>query len=122
MIERRKFSRISFEAPASITQGITQAQGVVNDLSLHGLLVTTAAAEQLSLEEAISVNVPLDNNEVTLSLQGEIVANVNNELHIRILKIDVDSISHLRRLVELNIADEALLNRDLESLTALGES
>ncbi len=122
MIERRKFSRISFEAPASITQGNTQVQGVVNDLSLHGLLVTTTTANQLSLNEAISVNIPLDNNEVTLSLQGEIVANANNELHIRILKIDVDSISHLRRLVELNIADEALLNRDLESLTALGES
>ena len=32
--------------------------------------------------------------------------------------IDVDSISHLRRLVELNLGDEALLEREL---AALGE-
>ncbi len=34
--------------------------------------------------------------------------------------IDIESIAHLRRLVELNVGDDSLLHRDLEHLSDLG--
>ncbi|EEX38264.1 hypothetical protein VIB_000209 [Vibrio metschnikovii CIP 69.14] len=37
-------------------------------------------------------------------------------LHIKIVHIDLESIAHLKRLVELNIGDDELLHRDLEHL------
>ncbi|WP_117235922.1 PilZ domain-containing protein [Vibrio maerlii] len=122
MIERRKFSRISFEAPASIQQGSTTVSGTVRDLSLHGLLVSSENASQLSQEQGLTASVMLNDSEVSLTLTGQLVAALDKELHIRIDKIDLDSIAHLRRLVELNMADEELLNRDLESLIALGSN
>ena len=38
---------------------------------------------------------------------------------VRCESIDLDSVSHLRRLVELNVGDESILQRDLSSLIAL---
>jgi hypothetical protein len=40
---------------------------------------------------------------------------------LRCDRLDVDSMSHLRRLVELNLGDPALLERDLQSLIAAGD-
>ncbi|HXK57002.1 MAG TPA: PilZ domain-containing protein, partial [Gammaproteobacteria bacterium] len=37
-------------------------------------------------------------------------------LGLRCVSIDMESIGHLRRLVELNLGDAELLHRDLESL------
>jgi len=42
----------------------------------------------------------------------------NNTVGIRCESIDLDSISHLRRLVELNLGDPELLNRELSALVS----
>ena len=41
----------------------------------------------------------------------------NNALGFRCEHIDIDSMTHLKRLVELNLADEALLHRELSALS-----
>ena len=42
-------------------------------------------------------------------------------MRLRIEHLDIDSISHLKRLVELNVGDDELLYREIEHLTDLGE-
>jgi len=39
-----------------------------------------------------------------------------NHIGLKCHSIDIDSITHLKRLVELNLADETLLHRELETL------
>ena len=40
----------------------------------------------------------------------------NKELGLKCKDIDVDSITHLRRLIELNLGDPDLLERELSAL------
>ena len=43
-------------------------------------------------------------------------AEQNDELGLRCVDIDLDSITHLRRLVELNLGETELLERELSAL------
>jgi hypothetical protein len=49
-------------------------------------------------------------------MTGEIAHREGRQVGVRCLEIDLDSISHLRRLVELNVGDEAILHRELGAL------
>ena len=46
-----------------------------------------------------------------------VVHQTSEETGLQCNAIDIDSISHLRRLVELNLGDENQLNKELSQLT-----
>ena len=47
---------------------------------------------------------------------GAIAHQDENILGLSCEKMDIDSVSHLKRLVELNLGDQDLLERELDSL------
>jgi hypothetical protein len=49
-------------------------------------------------------------------MQGELVHREGHQVGLRCREIDIESIAHLRRLVELNLGDEDLLERELSAL------
>lgn len=119
MNERRRFSRIAFGSLASVEQGGIKQPGQVVDLSLHGLLINNIDTQQFTLDSDIAVHFMLDGSEIKISLDGQIVMKSECELHIAIKLIDLESMSHLKRLIELNIGDDSLLYREIEHLTNL---
>ncbi|NOH81240.1 PilZ domain-containing protein [Vibrio sp. RE86] len=121
MIERRRFSRIVYQAQAVITQESTQVDASVNDLSLHGLLASSDHADVLDINKQINVEFSLSGSDVTIQLVGNIVGLNNNVIRIAIDHIDIESIGHLKRLIELNVGDDELLHRNIEHLSDLGE-
>lgn len=121
MIERRRFSRIVYQAQAVITQESTQVDASVNDLSLHGLLASSDQADVLDINKQINVEFSLSGSDVTIQLVGNIVGLNNNVIRVAIDHIDIESIGHLKRLIELNVGDDELLHRNIEHLSDLGE-
>ena len=102
--ERRHFVRVGFDAPALLTTATAAFSVHVLDLSLKGALIMVPAQAALG--------------QGTLSTE---VAHVQG-LHTGLLckGIDLDSVTHLRRLIELQLGDPALLERDLGELTMAG--
>jgi hypothetical protein len=49
-------------------------------------------------------------------MQGSIIHSETDQIGFRCDHIDLESISHLKRLVELNLGDEAALERELHEL------
>lgn len=121
MIERRRFSRIVYQAQALLTQKSTQVTALVSDLSLHGMLLTSEQSDLLDSGKQVDVEFSLPGSDVTIQLVGNIVGLNNNVIRLSIDHIDIESIGHLRRLVELNVGDDDLLHRDIEHLSDLGE-
>ncbi|MDC5704073.1 PilZ domain-containing protein [Vibrio europaeus] len=121
MIERRRFSRIVYQAQATLTQESTEVIALVCDLSLHGLLATSEQSDQLDTDKQVDVEFSLAGSDVTIQLVGNIVGLNNNVIRVSIDHIDIESIGHLKRLVELNVGDDDLLHRDIEHLSDLGE-
>lgn len=115
MDERRHFSRILFAASASIHQGETQWQTTILDLSLNGALVEAPSGFSHT-GEAIALHFTLQGSDIELQMETEWVYQRNHQLGLKCNLIDIDSISHLKRIVELNLGDTSILNRELALL------
>jgi c-di-GMP-binding flagellar brake protein YcgR len=120
MIERRRFSRIIYRAPALMTQGSVRVATTIQDLSLHGILLLAEDASELDLQQPVTIDFPLPESEVTIGMVAQIISIQGDVIRVKILNINIESIIHLRRLVELNVGDDELLHRELSMLSDLG--
>jgi hypothetical protein len=113
--ERRRFKRFVFDASARIQQGDQYWNGRVNDISLKGLLTEKPTGWTGQQEEPFHIVITLD-AETQVEMDAELVRIEAEQLGFVCHKIDLDSISHLRRLIELNLGDQSLLERELAAL------
>ena len=119
--QRRRFSRVLFSAAAIIRVGASEHACTIHDLSFKGALLHLDDAP-VAADASVATGAPCclelrlgDDND--LIRMDAVVAHVaGKRLGIRCRSIDLDSISHLRRLVELNAGDEAVLQRDFSAL------
>lgn len=115
--ERRRFQRIDFDAPTLIVQGERRWSAALHDISLKGLLVDKPQGWNGDPEQPFEAQIKLG-TEALVKMEVVLTRTEQDRLGFVCRHIDLDSISHLRRLVELNLGDESLLEREL---AALGE-
>lgn len=114
--ERRRFHRIPFVTGATLHTAHGPRSVTVHDLSLKGALVEMGAeAAPLKMGETCELVLPLDQN-AQIVLKTRVARTHGQCLGLRCEQLDLDSAWHLRRLVELNLGDAALLQRDLNAL------
>ncbi|MEN0104853.1 MAG: PilZ domain-containing protein [Pseudomonas sp.] len=113
--ERRRFQRIAFDASTEIAQGDQRWTVELHDLSLKGLLVQRPANWSGKAGESFDANIHLS-PDVHVRMEVALTRDDGSLLGFECRHIDLDSVSHLRRLVELNLGDEDLLERELASL------
>ncbi|HET8538701.1 MAG TPA: PilZ domain-containing protein [Anaeromyxobacter sp.] len=116
--ERRRFSRIAFHRPADLDVRIAQGTCEVLDVSLKGALVEVPYGFPAHVGQRCTLVIRLDAGDVAIRMEGEIVHREGTQAGIRCVEIDLESISHLRRIVELNVGDEDVLHRELSALVA----
>ncbi|HEX9398787.1 MAG TPA: PilZ domain-containing protein [Anaeromyxobacter sp.] len=114
--ERRRFSRITFHRPAELDARVERATCELLDISLKGALVETPAPCRAAVGQRCTLTIRLDAADAVIRMEGEIVHREGRQVGVRCAEIDLDSIAHLRRLIELNLGDEALLQRELSAL------
>ncbi|MEP4891015.1 MAG: PilZ domain-containing protein [Aliiglaciecola sp.] len=117
-MEKRQFNRVDFSAPAILFQQNHHWQTHIIDISLNGALIGYPDDFVGNLEHEFELNVEIEGTAQVITMFGEIVHNANHCLGFHIKCMDIDSISDLRRLVELNLGDISLLQRDLASLVS----
>jgi hypothetical protein len=114
---RRHFHRVRFDGRAFLTfEGGDELPVELLDLSLQGALVRTL--EPLAEDRRSTygyLRVPL-NPDFHILLMIQVVRMDGHELGLRVTQMDLESAQHLRRIVELNLGDPELLNRDLAAL------
>lgn len=113
--ERRVFHRIPFDADTQIRQGEQSWSAVLIDLSLKGLLIEKPQGCDIAPEQATTARIIL-NGDTTIDMSIRLRHDNNGQLGFECQHIDIDSISHLRRLLELNLGDSQLLERELGAL------
>ena len=117
MTERRRFSRILHQAPAKIKQRDLAIEARIQDLSLHGLLIQVEKAETLDSTLPVHVTFSFDQSEQVIMLKAQVIDVSKCEVRLKINKIDIESISQLKRCIELNVGNNDLLHRELEHLS-----
>ena len=115
MEQKRKFSRLPFKTPAFvILSGEPDAVPVeLIDISLKGALVESPPGRELSLGASVALRLELEDTDIAIEMKTE-VANVN-ERRIGLLckSIDMESMTHLRRVMELNLGDSTIWEREV---------
>ncbi|CAG19060.1 PilZ domain-containing protein [Photobacterium profundum] len=122
MVERRHFMRIIYQSSATLSQANDEWTATVCDLSLQGILLTRPTDWQPNHDTHYSVRFCLHECDIELVMDTQLVRHCNDYLRMRIHHMDIDSASHLKRLVELNIGTDELLHRELEQLADLKRS
>jgi hypothetical protein len=116
--DRRRFHRIATDKPATLKVGERECAGQVLDISLRGLLVACADSALLPTCGArASARVQLDDDaDYCISMAGRVMHIDGHHIGLQCTEVDIESATRLRRLVELNLADENLLERELTEL------
>ncbi|MDR2613907.1 MAG: PilZ domain-containing protein [Candidatus Accumulibacter sp.] len=116
--ERRKHSRIAFHAPATLILPDRTFEVSVLDLSLKGALVRLPADAVLADRTHCKLRVRLGDETPAgkIAMEAHVAHREGRQAGLMCLSIDLDSATHLRRLVELNLGDSALLDRELSEL------
>jgi hypothetical protein len=118
-VERRQFTRIHFQANARLRLPDSEFEVEVVDLSLKGALVRPRTDIFAPVGCNGLLEIGLGDTGTAIAMEVTVVHRESDYYGLACREIDLDSITHLRRLVELNVGDESVLNRELTALAHL---
>jgi len=114
--EKRRFTRVPFDAKVLISQKEHEWHASMIDISLNGLLIATPDNWEAGPGEHFHVELIFTDSSALIHGDVEVAHSENGHTGFRMINIDVESVSHLRRLMELNLGNPELLNRELSGL------
>ncbi|MBY8956802.1 MULTISPECIES: PilZ domain-containing protein [unclassified Pseudomonas] len=112
---RRRFKRIAFDARTELSQGQFIWPVKLIDLSLKGLLIEKPEPWLGDKEQDFFVDIHLS-DDVNIQMDVHLAHEDHGQLGFECRHISLESIQRLRRLIELNLADETELERELGAL------
>lgn len=115
MTERRRYTRISFHVQAEFVSMGRRWPCQAFDMSLNGALVSRPNDWMGELGERCMLSFRLDDS-ASIQMVGILRHQDANCLGWQCTGIDLDSMGELRRLIELNLGEPALLRRELAEM------
>jgi hypothetical protein len=115
--ERRHFTRVTFDAPAFIKLPSTTIDAIVVDLSFKGALVRTTSPGDVQVGMSVQLNIILEMIGAII-MSGDVVHVHDTQVGLVCRSIDLDSMIHLRRLIELHLHEQHLLDREFRALVS----
>jgi hypothetical protein len=116
--ERRRFKRIAFDARTELSQGEYIWPVKLIDLSLKGLLIERPEPWLGDETQDFNVDIHLS-DDTDIQMDVQLAHDDDGQLGFQCRHISLESIQRLRRLIELNLGDEAELERELGALMEL---
>lgn len=120
--ERRHFSRIAIDGRVRIGCDEHRFETQLVDISLNGALVRRPTSWQGGRGTGCRIELLDDDGEILIAMEGSVAHLHPDVVGFHCESIDLESISHLKRLLQLNLGDEALLQRELNELIAVQEA
>lgn len=115
---RRQFSRIHFQTDASLFLLGDELIVEVLDLSLKGALIKPKAEQFITMGTNCILKIHLNDAVATIRMEATVVHHQGDHYGLACRELDLDSVTHLRRLVALNLGDADLLERELALLAS----
>ncbi|QEN50249.1 PilZ domain-containing protein [Pseudomonas protegens] len=113
--DRRRFKRIAFDARTELSQGTHRWPVRLLDLSLKGLLIERPDPWLGDPARPFEADIHLS-SDADVHMDVQLAHDNKGQLGFVCLHIGLESIEHLRRLIELNLGDPEELERELGAL------
>lgn len=119
-IQQRHFTRVPFDADVRLHNKSGQSwQSQMLDVSLKGALINRPDEWQGERGDEFSLELLLAGDEIKIFMEVSVAHVEADRIGFFCQHIDIDSISHLHRLIELNLGDEQLLDREMAEMLQL---
>ena len=123
-IENRRFARIPFDAVIRLTptdSPNTTLHGTLQDVSLKGAMISLNSDQKddnLAADASGELIIQPDQSTLLLTMTVQVAYCLPEQriYGLNFLSLDIDTAAHLRRLVEMNLGDDASLQRELQNL------
>ena len=116
MANRRQYIRILFSIKATLPVEEHDYTVSIQHLSLNGTLATKPESERSLKGNLGTLPFHLNDNKSFVEIHIAVVHDSEDEIWLQCNAIDIESVTHLRRLVELNLGDDEQLNKELSQL------
>ncbi|MFT7775437.1 PilZ domain-containing protein [Roseateles sp.] len=119
--ERRQFARVAFASGAELITTQERLGCQVLDISLKGVLLQLPPGLSPQVGMPCLVKLPLAGgapDDPVIAMAGELAHVEGSHAGVQCRSIDLESITHLRRLIEVNLGDPEASERELKALIA----
>lgn len=115
--ERRRFHRVQFDVKVELSQHGLHWESELIDISLKGALLASPLPAGCLRQDPVEMRVILT-DLTAITMQMDVVHESGQSTGLACRSIDVESIRHLRRLIELNLGSTEQAERELAELLA----
>ena len=111
--DNRQFHRVKFAAKTVVECGTAKIEASLVDISMKGALLRFTDVPDLPPKGRCLVSVTLDASDIVLHFEAEVVHVRSEFIGLKFVGIDIDTMIHLRSLLELNTADPDQVRSEL---------
>ena len=116
MKEHRRFNRADFHTKGFFKYNEKENYFKIINISLNGILLEPETKQDIELDVLVPLIIQLSSTDVKIKTSARLQHRENNHLGFRFEEIDVESMIHLRRLVELNSDSADQITHELHFL------
>lgn len=116
--DRRHFTRIPFDADITLSRNGEKWQTQLLDISLHGVLVSRPEAWPQDGGEEYCITLPLGGDS-SIKVNGRIAHIEADQIGLSFENMELESASHLKRLLLFNLGDQGLVDREIQELITI---
>ncbi|CAG0934760.1 PilZ domain-containing protein [Geobacter sp.] len=114
--EQRHFQRVPFATGSTVQFRGEGHDAEVVDVCLKGALLKLSEPPTCQRGDTCTVFITLASPDIAIQFEAEVAHLRDQFLGVKLLKIDIDSMIHLRNIVELNTADPEQVRKELSFL------
>jgi|TARA_B110000091_G_scaffold86633_1_gene95112 hypothetical protein len=102
MENKRQFTRVLFSIEATLDIEEQTYPVVIHDISLNGALISAPYCKESLKGKFGTLSFQLGDNKTEVTMHISIVHENEYEAGLQCSAVDIDSVIHLRRLIEMN--------------------
>ena len=111
--ERRKCTRVLFKNSCTLIGQNGRFPASLVDICLKGALIDPGESSVFVPNEDCELEIVLGTPALQLNIQARMVHSDGRRIGMKFTHIDIDSLTHLRKLIELNVGDAELTTKEL---------
>lgn len=115
-MHNRRFRRIPFAAEVTVHTGQKVWSGELLEVAMKGAMVGTEAVLPLPLGSQCRLNICLPDTPIKLHFLAELIHREENHYGFKFISEDLETLTHLRKLIELNTGDVEATRSELSIL------
>ncbi len=114
-MNNRHFRRIPFEANVTLRIGQETWKGLLLDVALKGAMVGTEAPLSFKMGTQCDLCISLPGTTISLDFQAKLVHSEEHCYGFKFLSENLETLTHLRKLIELNTGDAEATRSELHA-------